>query len=244
MIIFYDQTDSTNRIAFDLMRQGYPDGTVVQAGQQSAGRGQHGRRFSSPPGGLYFSLLLRPKFDVARLPLVTLVTGLACCQVIAAHLSLHPRLKWPNDIYLQGRKLAGILCENSVGPPGDPLASGVIIGVGLNVNVRLEDFPEDLQPLVTSLFTHTGKEEDLASLLQTLLAAIKGAVVALGKEASSLLHQWQQYDYLLGKKIEYTAGSTSLFGIGSGIDHTGRYCLLDAQGVKHHIIGGQLRISS
>jgi len=241
VIIFHDQTDSTNRLARDLLQEGYPDGTVVQAGQQSAGRGQYGRSFSSPPGGLYFSLLLRPNLDVDHLPLITLATGLACCQVIETYFQLQPRIKWPNDVYIQDRKVAGILCENSVAPPGVMSTSGVIIGVGLNVNAKVEDFPEDLRPLLTTLFSCTGKQVDLAALLHTLLLAIKTTVVALGNQTSALLDQWQQYDYLLGKKVIHTVGATTLHGIGSGIDPGGRYRLLDAQGVEHCIVGGQLR---
>lgn len=244
VIIYYDQTDSTNRLARNLLQEGYPDGTVIQAGQQSAGRGQYGRSFSSPPGGLYFSLLLRPDMDINHLPLITLATGLACCQVIETHFQLQPRIKWPNDVYIQERKVAGILCENSFANPKDPLASGVIIGVGMNVNVRLDDFPEDLRGLLTTLLTLTGKQVDLTSLLHTLLAAIKATVAAIASQTSVLLDRWQQYDYLVGKPISHTGGTITLHGIGSGIDSSGRYCLLDEQGVEHIILGGQLRLSA
>ena len=244
MIIYYDQADSTNRLARDLLQEGYPDGTVVLAGQQSAGRGQYGRSFSSPPGGLYFSLLLRPNLKIDHLPLITLAAGLACCQVIETHFQLQPWIKWPNDVYIQDRKVAGILCENSLAPGNDPLTSGVIIGVGLNVNATLEDFPEDLRLLLTTLFSLTGTQVDLTVLLDALLVAIKMSVDAMGHQTSALLNQWQQYDYLLGKKITHTVGATTLHGIGMGIDHSGQYRLLDAQGVEHLILGGQLRPSS
>ena len=241
MILYYDHTDSTNRIARNLLLEGHPDGTVIQAGQQSAGRGQYERTFSSPPGGLYFSLIMRPALDVQHLPLVTLATGLACCQEIETKFGLQPRIKWPNDIYITNRKVAGILCERPAGDRSDPLASGVIIGVGLNVNSELDDFPAALRPLLTTIFTLTGKKTDLAPLLAEFLAAITAAVTTLSINPLSLLRQWQRYDYLFARNIVHTAGETVVRGVGLGVDHRGWYRLRDAQGVEHNIVGGQLR---
>lgn len=241
MILYYDHIDSTNRIARNLLLEGYPGGTVVQAGQQSAGRGQYERAFSSPPGGLYFSLILRPALDVQHLSLVTLATGLACCQEIEAKFGLQPRIKWPNDLYINDRKVAGILCERPLSDRSDPLASGVIIGVGLNVNSELDDFPAALRPLLTTIFTLTDKKIDLAPLLAEVLAAITVAVATLSNDPRALLRQWQRYDYLFARNIVHTAGEVVLRGVGLGVDHRGWYRLRDAQGVEHSIVGGQLR---
>jgi BirA family transcriptional regulator, biotin operon repressor / biotin---[acetyl-CoA-carboxylase] ligase len=223
------------------VREGHPAGTVVQAGQQSAGRGQYERTFSSPPGGLYFSLILRPVLEVQHLPLVTLATGLACCQEIEAKFELQPLIKWPNDLYIIDRKVAGILCERPASDPSDPLPSGVIIGVGLNINSEVDDFPVALRPLLTTIYTLTGKKIDLTPLLADVLAAITVAVASLSKDPRSLLRQWQRYDYLLNRNIVHTAGEAILRGVGLGVDHRGWYRLRDAHGEEHSIVGGQLR---
>ena len=111
MILAYDHLDSTNRVARELALEGCTAGTVVLAGSQSSGRGQYGRLFNSPVGGLYFTLVLVPDLPLNALPLITLATGLACRETIQAVTGLEPLIKWPNDLYLDHRKVAGILCE-------------------------------------------------------------------------------------------------------------------------------------
>jgi len=241
MIIYYDQIDSTNRVAKELAKEGKPAGTVVQAGQQSAGRGQYGRAFSSPQGGLYFSLLLRPDLKLAHLPLVTLATGLSCREVLLASFGLDARIKWPNDIYLGNKKIAGMLCESVLVDSPETSPATVVVGVGLNVNSTIADFPMELQPLVTTLFAHLKKEIPLSSLLTLLVDTISANVEKLSREPQSILAHWQRYDYLQGKKVMHTAGSTTIVGTGRGLSAQGHYRILDAQGVEHHVTGGQLR---
>lgn len=241
MIIYYDQVDSTNRIAKELLLEGEPSGTVVHAGRQSAGKGQYGRTFTSPAGGLYFSLLLRPKLDLSHLPLVTIVTGLACRDVIHSTFNLQPQIKWPNDIYLDGKKLAGILCENILSSTGENVCANVVIGVGLNINNTTKDFPSEVQPLITTLFDHLKFRVDLPSLLFPLVTAIKNNVTLLGENRQGLIDQWQQHDFLYKKPVICTAGAMTIQGIGLGISSEGNYRIQDNQGREHSIVGGQLR---
>ncbi len=240
MIIYYERADSTNRLAKELALQGRVAGTVVQAGVQSSGKGQYGRSFSSPAGGLYFSLLLRPDLPAEDLPLITLAAGLACHDALEAAFSLQSRIKWPNDLYLAGKKLAGILCEN-IFVDGQAL---VIAGVGLNANSNIRDFPEELQPIVTTLQEHLRYSVDIETLLVLLVQTIMQYVDLLKTEKGKLLERWRSYDYLKGKKLQYTADALSFFGTGEGISPEGRYCLRDEQGNRHTIIAGQLRLAS
>jgi len=238
MIIFYDQIDSTNRIAKELAAEGKPSGTVVRAAVQSAGRGQYGRSFSSPLGGLYFSLLLVPDLPIETLPLITLATGLACRDVLHRDFNLHPLIKWPNDLYLDGKKVAGILCENVL-IPGVPAT--VIIGVGLNVNNTIEDFAVELQPIITTLFEFLHRTVELAPLLIRLTQAITGQVERLRYDQASLLAEWQQFDFLFQKPVVHGQEGETLHGIGQGVSSRGLYRILDENGVEHQLIGGQLR---
>jgi BirA family biotin operon repressor/biotin-[acetyl-CoA-carboxylase] ligase len=242
MIISYDQIDSTNRVAKEMAAQGSPSGTVVLAASQSAGRGQYGRSFNSPEGGLYFSLLLEPDLPAETLPLITLATGLACRTVLHQTFGLHPLIKWPNDIYLDGNKVAGILCENLFVSHSPGMNTKVIIGVGLNVNNRREDFAPEVQPIITTLFEHLHATVELAPLLTLLTQAITAQVIRLRQDRESLLAEWQQFDFLYHKPVVHRIEADSLYGVGQGITHQGLYRILDDHGTEHKVIGGQLRL--
>ena len=241
MRVHLQQTDSTNRVAREQAVAGAASGTVVWADRQVAGRGQHGRSFASPLGGLYFSLILRPTLVPERLPLITLITGLACREVLAHLFNLDARLKWPNDLFLHDRKVGGILCENFFDSQRVPPQATVIIGVGINCNGGPEDFPQDLQPLVTTLAQAVERPIAVATLMENLVEAIEATVLLLHHEDASLLDRWQEHDYLFGQPLRYTQGSEEIIGVGRGITQDGRYRMVDAQGREHAIVGGQLR---
>ena len=238
---FFDQTDSTNRVAKELAAEGKPAGTVIRAACQSAGRGQHGRTFSSPIGGLYFSLLLEPHLSPETLPLITLATGLACRTVLRRQYGLHPLIKWPNDLYLEGKKVAGILCENLFYPRAGAPSAKVIIGVGLNANTTATDYDVEIQPIITTLFDHLQRNIDLDDLLVRLVEFITVNVERLGTDRDGVLSEWQQYDFLYRKQLIYLHEATRLTGLGYGVTPEGLYRIIDGSGREHRIIGGQLR---
>ncbi|MDD2463455.1 MAG: biotin--[acetyl-CoA-carboxylase] ligase [Desulfobulbus sp.] len=241
MKIFVQHTDSTNRIAREEAAHGVPSGTVIWAEAQDSGRGQYGRSFASPPGGLYFSLVLRPHLAPELVSLITLVTGLACRDVLFEMYTVDARIKWPNDLYIGEKKVGGILCENSFDSGVIPQQPTVIIGVGLNMNSRLSDFPLDLQALVTTVCETTGETVPLEQALDRFTQKITEFVASLPEKLESLLDRWQNYDYLLHRPVSYINGTQTIYGTGQGIAVDGRYSILDESGNKHVIIGGQLR---
>ena len=241
MILAYDHLDSTNRVARELAVEGCAAGTVVLAGSQSSGRGQYGRLFSSPVGGLYFTLMLVPDLPLNALPLITLATGLACRETIQAVTGLEPLIKWPNDLYLDHRKVAGILCE-SVIPPGAGGATRVLVGVGVNVNSRVNDFPGELRPLVTTVREHIRAPLSLRDLLPRFVHAISDQVARLGDNRAAMLADWQRFDYLAGREVVCTVGTDVREGVAAGLNEEGRYRLRDPEGCVHEVIGGQLRL--
>lgn len=243
MIYFHEHTDSTNRIAKEMVAEGAPTGTVVVAAAQSAGRGQYGRTFNSPLGGLYFSYIVEPTLPPEKISLVTLATGLACRNVLSERFQLNALIKWPNDLYLAGKKVAGILCEHLGQPHQYSTESKVIIGVGLNVNSRIEQFDPEVQPLVTTLFEHTGHTRELTSLLDDLLHAILLCVERLATEQNVLLEEWQRFDLLKGRPVTYTNPNGTIEGVGLGINQDGMYLVRDEMNQEHTIVGGQLRPS-
>ncbi|WP_310599083.1 biotin--[acetyl-CoA-carboxylase] ligase [Desulfobulbus sp.] len=244
MILHYDHIDSTNRVAKDLIAEGTPSGTIVRAAAQSAGKGQYGRVFESPQGGLYFSLVLEPDLPLDQSPLITLATGLACLRVLEGQFSLSPLIKWPNDIYLAGKKVAGILCENVIKPGLDGPTATVIVGVGMNANNQVSDFADEIQPLITTLFEHLHHRIDLDVLLADLTRAIVGQVTRLKHERAIVLTEWQQADLLMGRSVVYLHDSRSLTGTGLGVTAQGTYRIREDSGLEHQVIGGQLRLSS
>ncbi|MCI5142765.1 MAG: biotin--[acetyl-CoA-carboxylase] ligase [Candidatus Electrothrix sp. ATG1] len=140
---------STNTVAVNMAEQGAEHGTVVHADRQTGGKGRGGRQFSSPVGGLYFSLILRPDLDVTVLPLITLAAGTCLCTSIREAAAVPVVMKWPNDLYLRERKLAGILVDS--GPIRKGQADFIVIGVGLNVTTAPEQFPLELRSKSISL---------------------------------------------------------------------------------------------
>src|ERR1700757_4156406 len=164
-VYHYFKTDSTNRIGMELGYSGEPEGAVILAEEQSAGRGRAGRSWHSERGtGIYAPLLLRPKISPVQAPLLTMMAGLSAHAAIQAQTGLQPDLKWPNDLTLNGKKLGGILTEMHA---EITLVRFVIVGIGINVNQ--EKFPGELNTIATSLRAETGKNQSRMELLARLL---------------------------------------------------------------------------
>jgi BirA family biotin operon repressor/biotin-[acetyl-CoA-carboxylase] ligase len=178
-----DSCPSTNDAARELAAAGAPEGTVVVAEEQTAGRGTKGRFWHSPRGlGLYVSVLLRPAF--AGLSLLPLAAGLAARDAVESSHGADALLRWPNDIMLGERKLGGVLCESTfLGDRPDH----AILGVGLNVNHLPGDFPPSLRDSAVSLRIALGRPADPGRLLEALLAAIGERIAALARGESSRL---------------------------------------------------------
>jgi len=170
-----DETPSTNSAALALAQAGAPDGTVVVADTQTSGRGRLGRQWYSPPGkNLYCSIILRRSLSPEQvshwLSWVPLLSAVAVARAIQVISGLRPSLKWPNDILMEQRKVGGLLCESS--GTGTPNAF-VIVGIGLNVNMWRDAFPDDLRDLATSLAAEAGRPFDRAVLLATFLSELE-----------------------------------------------------------------------
>lgn len=200
-------TDSTNARARELAAAGAPDGTVVTASEQSAGRGRQGRTWAAPAGkALLMSAVVRnlgPRD--ALLPLAVPVAVAEACDGFA---SANCGIKWPNDIWIDGRKLSGILLE------GRPQEGWAVIGIGLNVGTTAEEFPEELRATATSLTIESGIDPGVEPVLDAALAALDRW---LGQPAEAVLAAWRERDVLMGTRIRWRGGE----GIANGIDRDG-----------------------
>jgi BirA family biotin operon repressor/biotin-[acetyl-CoA-carboxylase] ligase len=232
-------TGSTNDDALAAARSGAPHGALFVTDEQHAGRGRRGNSWHATPGaGLLFSLVVRPRIALEYAPALALLAGLAVRAAVAEELEAagvdaKALVKWPNDVVVAGRKLAGILVESQV--RGAELGA-VVIGVGLNVG-RME-LPGELDKVSTSLAdlgASAARETVLASILgglETRLGALAGPEMPL----ESLVGELGRFDYLLGTKIAIG----DLAGVGAGIDERGALVVLDAEGITRRIRSGHV----
>lgn len=213
-------TDSTNIRAAHLAEAGAPHGTVVCADSQTEGRGRLGRTWESPPGvNLYVSLLLRPRIDPREAPRLTLVAAVALAETVEEASGLSSGLKWPNDLYLNGKKAAGILAEMSADQ--DRLRH-VVIGVGLNVNADREDFPKRLRRSATSLKRETGRSHPRVEVLARFLARFEEAYGTFLSKGFSALHpRWDCRCLLSGKRVLLRHAERELRGTAVRVDAQG-----------------------
>jgi BirA family biotin operon repressor/biotin-[acetyl-CoA-carboxylase] ligase len=176
-LIYSLELPSTNDEARRLAEAGAPEGTVVVADHQTAGRGRQGRRWVAPPGSsLLFSIVFRPLLAPQRLQRLTMITGLAILDALSEQTGIRPALKWPNDIVLKGEKMGGILAELQLS--GDR-ADHAIVGIGLNINLDPKDLPDRLLVPATSVSCVLGRPVSRATLLVAILHAIEIRYLAL-----------------------------------------------------------------
>lgn len=182
------------------------EGTLIIAEHQKQGRGRRGRSWLSPFGrGLYFSIILKPQLPITALPKMTILVGVAVARALI-RLGFQPLLKWPNDIIINNKKVGGILSELYI--EGD-VAKYVIVGVGLNVHTRLEDFPLDLQNIAGSLYTETGKTYSRLEILKECLGEIDRAYHFFIEKSGDLglfSDEWNKIAWKKGEEVYITTG--------------------------------------
>lgn len=197
---FYNEVDSTNATAMDLAQQDAPEGTVVLAEQQLRGRGREDRSWHSPAGvGIYCSIILRPKLSPAKTMLLTLMTSVAIARAVALETNLSPRIKWPNDILINDKKVVGILLESKVGATE---VEHAIIGFGINVNHTPADLPQELLLAASSLFIELGEPVDRSKLISKILAEVEYLYEGLQQGGLAIiLEEWRRFSATLGRHV-------------------------------------------
>jgi BirA family transcriptional regulator, biotin operon repressor / biotin---[acetyl-CoA-carboxylase] ligase len=234
-VLWFDEVGSTNDVAVALAERGEVEGTVVVADEQVAGRGRLGRTWASPAGaGLYMSVILRPP---PATHLLTLAAGVGVANGVQRATGLVVELKWPNDLYVGTRKLAGILAEGGASAGSPPF---VVVGIG--INVLSAAYPTDVASRATSVEAELGRPVERGPLLAEVLAGFAESYSNLVNGRSGLvLHAWRsRARRLLGRPVQWEEGRQVLSGVARDIDDTGALVVETEAGVRR-VIAGEVR---
>ena len=235
----YGEVGSTNDVCKELAASGAPEGCCVVADGQRGGRGRMGRAWFSPPlEGLYMSCLLRPSLASESLPLCTLMAGGATARALSEATGAAVRLKWPNDLTIDEKKLGGILTE-LLTPPGE--APVVVIGIGINVTTPPEAFPQELQTTTTSLLEATGRSFERLVLLKAILLERDEAYNAFRQKGPGpVLEAWRSFAATLGQRVMVKMTDGTLEGDAVGLTEGGHLVVRTAEGREVPVLEGDV----
>lgn len=226
-IYFFDEIDSTNEYAKRILRDAR-EGAVVYAEVQTEGRGRMGRKWFSPEGGIYMSVILFPDKPL----LIPVLTGVAICEVFNAY-DILLGIKWPNDLLLNEKKVAGILIEI--------IDNAVIIGMGINLNIA--EFPDELKNTATSIFLETKKRFDKMMIYNDICRELERAYDLLKKNnVNEILQRWRNYTVMFGKTVSIETADRVITGRVIDIGGNGALILSLPDGKIEKVIAGECRI--
>lgn len=237
-IFSYDTVDSTNTVAFALAEKGASEGTSVFAEAQTEGRGRLGRSWVSPGlGGIYLSIVLRPKILPEKAALVTLLAAVSCAETIRKICGLQALIRWPNDILVNSRKVCGILTEMEL---KDKKIKFVILGIGINVNTPISKLPAG----ASSLREEAGRRKTQFSRLELareLLRRLDEEYLYFGDRGSArLIDRWKNLSALSGRRIKVFLTDRTVEGQAQDIDEQGALIVRLDNGFKQHIVAGDV----
>ncbi len=199
-IYIYKEVTSTNTVAKFLSMHGAENGTVIISEKQTKAKGRSGKSWESPLGGVWLSIILNPNVDHSKLPLITLATGVAVAKTLEKIGVENPEIKWPNDIMINGKKVCGILTEaiakfNTI--------ENVIIGVGIDANLDVAEFPEELQDGTTTLKEELKRDGNENLLIKIFLEEFEKISDQFNNEGyEDILKEWRKRSYTIGKIVE------------------------------------------
>lgn len=238
-IRYYESVGSTNWTARKLCTEGDPaalHGTLIIAEEQTGGFGRLGRAWVSPKGGIWASLILKPKVPVNSLFLITMAASIAIARAIRRKYDLGALIKWPNDVFIGDKKAAGLLVELST--EGENV-NYCLLGIGIDANVDINDLPPDLQKTVTSVMAELGHEVDRASLLTTVLKEFEGRYQILESgEYDPIVREWKSLSRTLDSRVSIRTMRKTFEGIAIDIDQHGALIIRRDNGRIEKVVAG------
>jgi BirA family biotin operon repressor/biotin-[acetyl-CoA-carboxylase] ligase len=235
-VICYPSLASTNEVAKRAAQQKAEEGTVIVAGEQTAGKGRLKRPWLTPRGNIALSIIVYP--SIASLPYIIMLSSLAVAHSIEAVTGLRPQLKWPNDVLIKGKKMCGILVESRV---RRGVVDYAVIGIGINVNLRLSDFPE-MRKTATSLSEELGEDVSCLNLIRSLLVEIDGLYSTL-PQGNAIYGEWRDRLVTLGERVHVRSGENTYDGIAESVDGEGSLLLRSPDGTLTKIVAGDVTLS-
>jgi len=238
---YYPSVDSTNKQARILASEGYPEGTIVVAEMQTEGRGRRGRNWYSPPGqGIYMSLILRPSIPLKEISRISLMKAVAVAETLQEELGLPARIKWPNDVLINDKKIAGLLSEAITDMDG---IEYIVIGIGLNINNPESDFPDDFRTDPTSILAEKKQPVSRVKLMQRLLAKLEHHYYLLLKgDFAETLSTGKRLSMVIGQMVSLETSQGLVTGRAVDIDEDGFLLVDDGSGFQHTVISGEIDV--
>jgi BirA family biotin operon repressor/biotin-[acetyl-CoA-carboxylase] ligase len=231
----FDNLGSTNMTAKELAKAGAEEGTVVIARTQSQGRGRFERSWESPGGGVYLSVILRPNVPLEKTPLLSFVAALAVTKALSSY-GLHATIKWPNDVRVNGRKIAGILLESE---GGGVTINYVVVGIGINLSVDLKELSADIQARSTSLLNELHYSINYHEFLKTFFMTFQHYYGIFQEQRyGEIIDEWKAYSDTLGKSVKMKTMTETLQGTTFDVDQSGFLLLRTERGEIRKILSG------
>ncbi len=236
----FDSIESTQDMARELARSGSPEGTVVRALHQSRGRGRENRHWFSPEdAGIWATCILRPDFSSDLIPLISIAIATAIVSALEEVTGREVLIKWPNDIYMGGKKLGGILCEAETDSALG--ISFVLVGFGINVLDPRGGFPAKLSGIATSLEAETENRYDQEGLLSSMLELFDSRLACLSQEGPErLIEEASHSDFLMGKYVFVKSGNREVQGTAAGFGKRGGILIENESGERSELISGEI----
>lgn len=244
-VYYYESLDSTQNQALKITNDVNNDGVLVVAAKQTRGKGRSGRRWVSPKGGIWVSIILFPKFDISITTLFPIASSLALSYAIEKIFKISPELKWPNDVTIKGKKVAGMLVDVSL--ESNKIES-LVLGVGINFNINTKEVKEKLKNTpnfygVTTL-TDKNKNQKAIKLIQSFLTELEKIYYSLNKKRiEQIISEWTKRSSTIGKKIELETINGKITGKAIKIDYDGALIISNNDKIER-IIAGDIRHTS
>lgn len=236
---FLSEVVSTNTLAMELAADGTPEGTVVIAETQTGGKGRLGRKWISPKGNLYLSVVLRPNVPIHKAPLITLTGAVAVASAIRTTCGLDAGIKWPNDILISGKKVSGLLTEMSA---EQDRIRHIVLGIGVDVNMEIGELPPEVRSLTTTLAAEAEVKINRNALLQQVLRDLERWYQKFLNNDADVLEEWKKLNVTVGNRITVSGAGEALGGLAQEVDRDGRLIVRLDDGTIRTVAAGDVTI--
>ena len=236
-VYYFDTIDTTQNFAIKIASNGDENGTIIISKKQTGGRGRMKRKWKSPVGGIWMSIIIHPKFDISYITLVPIATSLALCIAIEKILKIKPELKWPNDVTLKGKKVAGILVDTSI---VSNEIENMVLGIGINFKIKPNEIANTMKktPNFYGVATLTKKNEKALPLIQQFLYELENILQLISSSyIKKITSEWTKRSSTIGRNVSIVTNDGKLNGKAIKIDSDGALIIYKGKNTKRILVG-------